>query len=345
VSAQTEAQVRAVRNFAGLAEMNTRGLIQVRGADRARWLNGMVSNEVEALKEGPRGSGCYAALLTPKGRVVADLHILLRPDAFWLETLRSEVAQVLERLERYIIADDVELREISDDFEQLGLEGPEAMVLLEAAADARVELAREACVDLVIADIPVVVAAFGWTGEPAVQIFVPTGRGAAVARRLAQVAGGSRLMRVADEALEILRIEAGTPMLGFELDEEVLPDEARLEHAISIVKGCYTGQEIIARLRSRGHVNHLLVGLRFSTAAVPPRDTELFVDGRRTGEVTSACISPNAGAIGLGYVRTVHAEPGQELALLDERAVVAPLPIWQSDAGEGGTQRDGEQAR
>jgi len=334
VSAQTDAQVRAVRSFAGLAEMNARGLICVQGADRARWLNGMVSNDVEALKEGPRDSGCYAVLLTPKGRVVADLHVLLRSDAFWLETLRSAVPEVLERLDRYIIADDVELRNISDDFEQLGLEGPEAMALVEAAADASVALSREACADLVIAGVPVVAAAFGWTGERAVQLFVPAGRGSAVAERLAQAAGDAGLVSIGDEALEILRIEAGTPMLGLELDEEVLPDEARLEHAISTTKGCYTGQEIIARLRSRGHVNHRLVGLRF-VAAAPPRDSELFADGRRTGEVTSACLSPSAGAIGLGYVRVAHAEPGQELTLQDGRATVAPLPFPLSDAGDG----------
>ena len=128
-------------------------------------------------------------------------------------------------------------------------------------------------------------------------------------------------------ALEIVRIEAGIPRLGSELGDDVFPDEARLERAISTTKGCYTGQEIVARLRSRGQVNHLLVGLRFSGDVLPEPDAELLFESRPTGEVTSSCTSALAGDIGLGYVRRAHAEPGTELVVCSAPALVVALPI------------------
>jgi len=321
----------AVRRGVGLFPMPTRGLIEVTGEDGERWLDGMLSNHVGALREGSEHSGCYALLLTPKGRIVADFHVLLRGSAFWLETRRDAVPGVMERLERYIIADDVRLADRSGDFDRLGVEGPGAGALLARASGHDPGLARDACCELDIGGSRVVVGAFGWSGESAYQIFATLGEGERVAEALGS-ASGAELLQAHAGVLEVLRVEAGIPALGAELDEEVLPPEAHLDRAISTTKGCYTGQEIVARLRSRGQVNHLLVGLHFCEGegdeeGLPAVGERLFAGERETGEVTSVCRSAAAGPIGLGYVRREHAEPSTLLRVGDSKARVSALPF------------------
>ncbi len=324
----------AVRRGAGLFAMETRGLLEITGGDRVRWRNGMVSNDVEALEPGPARSGCYATLLSRKGRIVTDLHVLLRPEAYWLELSRDVVSEITSTLEKFIVADDVELADRSADTDRLGLEGPAARAILGAAADAPAacpDLAPAACADLRIGGVDAVVAAFGWSGETAYQILAPAGGGDAVAACLEEAAEPGALRRTSEAVLEILRVEAGIPRLGAELSDDVLPDEARLEAAISTTKGCYTGQEIVARLDSRGHVNHRLVGLRFDGDAPPEPDAELALeDGKVVGEVTSSCLS-SLGPIGLGYARLPHDAPGSVLRCGSQTARVAALPLVSAD--------------
>ena len=321
------AQAAAVRRAAGLFPLTGRGLLCVEGKDRLRWLDGMVTNDMAALEAGPERSGCFAALLTRKGRIVADLPVLLRPAALWLETAADAVEPVRTTLERFIVADDVALRDASGEVERLALEGPAAPAILESALGAPLALAPEACAEVELAGVTLLVAAFGWSGAPAFQLLAPTGSADALAACLEGVGAAHGLVRAGEEALEILRIEAGIPRLGAELDEDVLPAEARLERAISTTKGCYTGQEIVARLASRGHVNHLLVGLRCAGAQPPPVGAELFAEGRRIGEVTSACVSPAAGAIALGYVRRPLDAPGTRVEVDGGEARVSALPF------------------
>ncbi len=328
------AEVLAARQCPGLFTLDAapldRGLVAVTGADASRWLDGMVTNDIEAIAPAAATNGCYAALLTPKGRIVADLHVLARPDGYWLETGASAASDVIARLERYIVADDVELADRGNEFARFALEGPGATKLLEAACGNRLEVVpREGWASGSIGGTDVVLARFGWTGEDAWQILAPADAGDAVRQ---QLAAEPRSL----EALEVLRVEAGIPRLGPELDEEVFPDEARLDAAISRTKGCYTGQEIVARLYSRGAVNHLLVGLHFEGDRTASPDGPLLADDKRTGEVTSACVSPSAGAIGLGYVRREHAEPGTVLRCDDPSGplvtTVAELPFVAASA-------------
>jgi len=321
----------AVRSAAGLFDMSNRGVIVATGGDRVRWLDGMVSNDIGALAPGPR-SGCYATLLTPKGAIVADLHVLDRGDALWLELARDAVAGVIERLDRYIIADDVALEDASGRLHQLALEGPRARSIFALAVGRELELEPFACEDVEVAGVPVVAASFGWSGETGYRLLVPEPSWTDVEAALLDAGAGEGLVRGDAEALEVLRIEAGIPLLGSELDESVLPDEARLDHAISSDKGCYVGQEIVARVRSRGQVNHLLVGLRFATDELPEIDTPLLAGERRSGEVTSVCRSPSEGAIGLGYLRREHAEPGTSVRAGELEAVVTALPFVRGSA-------------
>ncbi len=342
-------EVRAGRTSPGLFDLSgaagpsfARGVIDVRGRDAPRWLDGMITNDVKQIAHDGARNGCYAALLTTKGRIVADLHVLAREHGYWLETAAAVTDDVIDRLQKYIVADDVDLADASPAWVRLGVEGPGSTAMLASTLDdtALADVPAAGWTAGSIAGVASVLARFGWSGEDAWQLFVPTDGATAVRDALTAAGATPR----STEALEVLRVEAGIPRLGPELGEEIFPDEARLDAAISRTKGCYTGQEIVARLFSRGAVNHLLVGLRFEGEAVPAGEAKLYAPGaagareKATGEVTSACVSPTAGVIGLGYARREHAEPGTALVCRTDAgemsATVAALPLVERAAGE-----------
>jgi folate-binding protein YgfZ len=317
-----------VGSGAGLFTLGVRGLVEVRGGDRVRWLNGMLTNDVAAAAARGTGAGCYALLLTREGRVVADLHVLVRADSLWLETEAAAVEIVIARLAKYVIADDVVLADRSSAFDRLAVEGPGADRVLAGLASEAPPPPADGCADLRIAGTPVVVAAFAFAGGPGFQLFAPRGRGVGVGAALLAVGAPHGLVASDEAVLERLRIEAGVPRLGRELDESVLPDEARLERAVSTTKGCYTGQEVVARMRSRGRVSHLLVGLRCADPSLPALRTSVQdPEGKRVGEVTSAVLSPRFGAIALAYVRRPWDAPGTRLRVGDGSVEVASLPF------------------
>ncbi len=314
---------RQVRAGAGLFAHEDRVILEVTGGDRVRWLQGQISNDVAALSA---GEGCYATVLTVKGRIIADLRVLARGDRFWLETGASVQEAVHARLDRYIVADDVALADATPGFARLGLEGPATAAVLEAAG-AAFPSAEFGAVETAVAGVDVLAWRFGFTNLPACQLFVPGPEVSAVREALLAAGSASGLIEADEAVRETLRVESGVAGLGSELDEDVFPAEARLHHAISTTKGCYTGQEIVERIRSRGQVNHLLVGLRFS-GELPPAGLELSdANGKRAGEVTSTALSAEAGAIGLGFVRREHEDEGTELASEAGPVRVSALPF------------------
>jgi folate-binding protein YgfZ len=320
------AQALACREGAGLFALRDRGLVVVEGADRVRWLNGMLSNDVAALAPGRERSGCYALLLTRIGRIVTDVHVLLREGAFWLETERAAVAPLLANLSKFIIADDVRLTEASAAWERLALEGPAASQIFASAAGESPRLAPDSADGFAVAGIPVLAGAWGVSGEDALQLFAPAGAAERVAQALRR-AGADRLVEAGEDALEILRIEAGTPRFGRELSEAVLPAEVGLARAVSMTKGCYTGQEIVARMASRGGQSHALAGLALEGDALPAPGSVVSAKGTRVGEVTSAARSARAGAIALAFLRRASAAPGGELEVEGRLARVTELPF------------------
>jgi folate-binding protein YgfZ len=306
---------------ARLFRLPSRGVISVRGDDRQRWLDGMLSCNVKKLAP---GGGAHGLLLTPQGRIVGELHVLHRGDALWLETEASAIAAAIARLEKFVIADDVALRDESASWARLALEGDGAYALTTGLGGA--PAAQEHGVsELTIAGASCVAARFGFTHAEALQLFVPRTREEAVSAAL--VAAGA--VRASEADFELARIEAGTAWLGRELDESVLPAEARLDgRAVAIDKGCYTGQEVVARMRSRGRSSHLLVGLRLTSAALPAPRSPLTNERGEVGSVTSAAHSPRFGAIALGFVQAPLAEPGTKLALAGGGEVeVVALPF------------------
>lgn len=317
--------VQAVRRGAGLLVLESRGVLEVGGADRLRWAQGMLSADVAALAARGPGAGCYALLLTAQGRVVADFHVLPRSEVLWLETERAAIPAALARLEKFVIADDVSLRDRSRELARLAVEGPAAPGILAGLLGSH--LAPHGSRELRIGGASCLVAAYGLAGGPGFQVFAPVDEVAPVRARLLEAGSERGLVEADPEVLEILRIEAGVPWLGRELDETVLPDEAGLEHAASTSKGCYTGQEVVARMRSRGRVSHRLVGLRAEGAQPLPAGAEVRADGRRVGEVTSAALSPSAGSIALAYLKRPHDLPGTAVEVEGVRAEVAALPF------------------
>ena len=320
-------QALRCREGAGLFRLGERGLVVVEGSDRARWLDGMLTNDIRRLAAGRERSGCHALLLTRIGRIVADVHVLLREAAFWLEAEKSAVAPLLATLGKYIIADDVRLSEATQSWERLALEGPAASAIFAVAAGEARGLAPDAAASFEIAGTPVLAGAWGVSGEDALQLFVPSGSGAAVALALRRAGAGHALCEAGEEVLEILRVEAGTPRQGRELSEAVLPAEVGLARAISTTKGCYTGQEIVSRMASRGGASHVLVGLALAGGSAPAAGAAVSAQGARVGELTSAALSASAGAIALALVRRAYAAPGTELVVEGRGARVAALPF------------------
>jgi len=269
-----------------------RSAFRVRGGDRVRFLNGMLSNDVAKL---PSGRAQRTLLLSRKGRILAELTLAAASEDLFLETQASRLAGVLEVLERHIIADDVQIEPLGG-LRALGIEGPGvASVLAGAGLPAPASATFEVRGDEV------------WLGggsvsASGVRIF-------AAPARLSEISAVLGLPVLAPEHAELLRIGAFRPAYGIDMSDDHFPQEARLEtSSVSFTKGCYIGQEIVARIASRGGVNKLLVQVH--TEAAIARDDEIRVEGRPVGQVTSAARTPDGEGLALGYVKQAHAKPG-----------------------------------
>jgi folate-binding protein YgfZ len=320
--------VAAARTTAAVFRLADRAVLEVHGADRVAFLQGQLTNDVTALASDAARASCQALALTREGRIVAELRVIARRESFWLETDASTCVAARERLEKYVVADDVTITDVSDAFARFAVEGPRAVALLAEASGVPLEIASDAVADATIGGVAVVAAGWSVLGGAGVQIFAPRPRAEDVAARLRAAAG--TLGAVAGDAasLETLRIEAGVPRAGAEIGPDTLPAELHLvERAVSFTKGCFTGQEVVTRMHSRGRVGHVLVGLRLSgSGSVAPGST-LSRDGARAGVVTSVALSPTCGPIALAIVRKGCDEPGIELQANDTPVRVAPLPF------------------
>jgi folate-binding protein YgfZ len=287
----------------------------------------MLSADVAALEAQGPGAGCYALLLTAQGRVGADFHVLFRADALWLETERFVIPEAIARLEKFVIADDVLLRDQSGELARLAIEGPRSPAILRKLLGR--ELQQDVWAEIEIGGAQCIVAAYALAGGLGFQVLAPADEAASVCSGLLETGATAGLVAAPPEVFEILRIEGGVPWLGLDLDESVLPDEAGLDHAVSTTKGCYTGQEVVARMRSRGRISHRLVGLR--GAPEPLRvGARVLAGGRSIGEVTSATRSPSAGPIALAYLRVPHDVEGTDVEVEGRCAQVAALPFIPS---------------
>jgi len=321
------AEHHAVRHAAGLFDFSFRSRFTVSGADRVRFLQGMVSNDVEGLSP---GHGTYALLLNVQGQILADLRIFCEPDRFLMETDADLRPKVMQTLERYIIMDEVDL-EILDEC-ALAFQGPRARGLLERTLHVDLpELGEYGHFRTNYAGFPVCVLRATSTGEAGYEVWTRADGVMGVWGAACGQAPSYEMLPCGTEALETLRIEAGIPRYGADFGEDTLPLEAGLTNALSFSKGCYVGQEIVERARSRGHVNWQLVGLFVESDRPPAAGEKLMAEGKEIGEITSACASPSLGkTIALAYVRREASEPGTSLELASGAAAeVTTLPFYR----------------
>jgi tRNA-modifying protein YgfZ len=308
---EVDAQYRVMREGAGLLERSARGKLLVRGSETAEFLQGQVTNEVEALAP---GRGCYAALLDRKGHIQADLRVLRLPDGFWLDTEAGGLEPLRRQLETYKIGREVEIVDRTSAEAIISLIGPQASTLTgvdrgEEDDHAEATVAGIGC--------RVVVTNLG------LDLILPAGDSAALTDALLE-AGAAR---VSDEAAEILRVEVGRPRFGSEMGPQTMPAEAGIvERAVSFSKGCYIGQEPLARLHYRGKPNRHLRGLRLSDSA--ERGDPLLLGEREVGRIGTVALSPDLGRVALAIVRR-EAGPGETLAVggRDAVAEVVELPF------------------
>jgi tRNA-modifying protein YgfZ len=302
----------ALRNRAAWMDLSARGKIKLTGEDRARLLHAMTTNHIQQLTP---GSGCYAFFLNDKGRVLADANVLCRPDYFLLDVEPETRQPLYQHLDRFIIADDVTVEDATDAVATIALEGPQAPQVLQRA-DAPLPDAEYSTVEWGNA----IVARLNSTGSLGFFIFVPAAEKASVISRL-EAAGTEP---AGAEAARVVRLEHGKPRYSEDISDRFLAQEANQPHALHFSKGCYLGQEIVERVRSRGQIHRVLMPLLLETTQPPAPGAKLEFGGAGAAEITSAAYSPALGkVVALAYVRTEHARPHEQMMLGDIRAEVA----------------------
>ncbi len=286
-----------VTEAVGLVDRSERAKFVVRGSEAADFLQGQVSNDVEALEP---GGGCYATVLTHKGKLRTDLRILRGDDWFWLDTEAIGHAVLAHMLRTYSLGREVEFEDVTESRALLSLVGPAARERLDTPPPPEENTFV--------------------TGEHG--IYVATLLGVDV---ICELGTALDVEPVAEDAAECVRIEAGRPRLGLDMDAETMPQEAGInERAVSFTKGCYVGQETVARLHYRGKPNRHLRGLRLSEPA--ERGAEIVLGDKPVGRLGSTCVSPRLGPIGLAVVRR-EAEPGATVEVGGTRAEIVDLPF------------------
>jgi aminomethyltransferase len=304
----------ALTQGAGLIDLSARGRIRVTGEDRARLLHAMSTNNVREMKP---GDGLYAFFLNAQGRIQADACILCFEDHFLLDTEPETRLPLIEHLDKFIIADDVTLEDVTTDTICLGVEGPKAA---EAAGAAGLPAPNHRYSHTDWADATV--ASVSSTGLQGLRIY------AAASRRdeIVQALEGAGAIAASAEDAELARIHAFRPRFGADITASSLPQETQQMHALHFQKGCYLGQEIVERIRSRGHVNKQLMGFRLEGHSVPAPGSSLYAGGKEVGDVTSAGEAPDGAVYGLAYVRVPYNKPGA-MAGIDGRPAELFAPL------------------
>ena len=312
IGVELDAQYRQLCEECGLLNRSERGKLIVSGGEAAEYLQGQLTNDVEALSP---GDGQYAALLDRKGHMQADMRVLrISTEEIWIDTEPAALAAARRHLEMYKIGRDVAIADLTAERAIVSLIGPRSIEIAGTAA-----LPENACEAVSVSGVACL--AVGTAGG--IDLIAK----AADAERLRDALAEAGAVEVGPEAAEVVRIEAGTPRFGAEMSAETMPAEAGIvERAVSFTKGCYIGQEPVARLHYKGRPNRHLRGLELSAPATP--GASLRLDEKEVGRVGSTCVSPARGPIALAIVRR-EAEPGAELVVGEDgvTARVVDLPF------------------
>jgi len=301
------ADYASLRERAGTGSIGPRRQIAVAGGDRAVYLQGLLTNDVQALVA---GSGCYSAWLTPQGRMLTDLHVLESGDMILLDLPADQADRTLERLDQFLFGEDVQLALLDGSLTGLWLHGPAAAGMLATVFEGLDDISTWQSYRLAKTSLqgePAVVTRIDQLGVPGFAIYLAPTLEPSLQAALRE-AGATP---VGKDAIEALRIEAGYPVFGIDMTEDTIPLEAGIEaRAISLSKGCYVGQEVIIRVLHRGHgrVARRLVGLHVE-GTPPAGGDKVFAADREIGFVTSAAESPRLGTIALGYLHRDFVNP------------------------------------
>jgi folate-binding protein YgfZ len=331
-------QYRALREASGFLDRSSRGRLRLGGRDRRSYLHGLLTNDIAALSA---GAGCYACLLTPQGRMIADMYVSETGDDVLIDLAGDVAEKVRAQLEQFVFSEDVQIEDVGSAVAQIGVYGPSADAVLTRALslDADSTPGRLRRFDnrrFSFDGQPIVLVRRDDIGLEGFEVFIDANRSHDLAQSLLNAGG----IRVEQESAEVTRVEGGRPAFHQDMDEDTIPLEAGIEdRAISLTKGCYVGQEIIIRVLHRGHgrVARRLVGLTLDPAApVPAPGAPIRSGSRDIGRVTSAVFSPALSrAIAMGYVHRDYVEPSTAVDIVSEDgrvpAAVARLPF----VGEG----------
>jgi len=318
-----ESEYQAILDSIGLIDLSSRGKIAVRGEDHVSFLHNMLTNDIKSLDT---GNGCYAGVLDRKAHILADCYAFRFSDHILLETGSATTGKIIEHFQKYIIMEDVELKDVTDRFCWLSVEGPQAQNFLSRLTDCDVNsLKPYQHVSLAIREVPVELFRLSYTGQPGFSIFLPEAPGPALWTALLQAGQQMGLRPVGLRALNRLRIEAGIPWYGFDMDEANLWPETGLREAVSYNKGCYIGQEVMARLDAVARITKRLMGLHFK-GELPERGTEIMQAGTLIGQVMSTCFVPREKRNrGMVYVKRDLAEAGTLVEINGMDAVLYEL--------------------
>lgn len=325
---------RALRHAAGILDHSPRVRLRITGEQRAQFLQGILTNDADLLNP---GRGLYTAVLTAKGKMQADLTVYALPEWIWVDAEPESAAKLPALLSRYTIGTDAVVADLATGYRVLGLYGPAAPRTLDAAfPDLPLPSTDLAVAHTMWSGHQLVVAEAGYPGTPGYKLLLPAGLAEAARENL--VTAGA--VDIDLGALETVRIERGVPRFGIDMSEETFPPEARIEdRAVSYSKGCYLGQETIARIKTYGHVNRLLVGLLPNTDRPIPRGTKLYHpdvtsvlrEDKEAGYITSSVYSPALKrVIALGYVNRKIEVPGTVVTIGQDapiQATVTALPF------------------
>jgi folate-binding protein YgfZ len=318
------AEFQALLSACGLYDLSWRAKIAVTGGDRVRWMNGMVSNNVRDLAA---GHGVYAFMLNAQGRIQADLYVFQRGDSLLVDIEGGQRDRVLQLFDHYIIADDVEVADVSDKLTALGLTGPESRPVLERAGIPAPDLAH-----VQFADVPwqhagqqksVTLLRSGEEARESWQIWI----GPELAGELWQALVKAGARPAGTNALNLFRISRGIPQFGVDIRERDLPQETGQTRALNFTKGCYLGQEIVERIRSRGAVHRQFTAFTVE-GALPEAGVKILSGEKEVGEITSSAILPLPGGdrpVALGYLRREAA--GKDLLAGAATLKAASLPL------------------
>lgn len=303
----------AVRNEVGIADISYLGTLRLRGEDRAKFLHRLISNNVEDLSV---GEGNYATILTNRGKIIGDMRVYVFEDVIYISTAPECEQNVYSELDKYIIADDVEFAIETDSIGAIAVYGPKSPELVESALDLEGlrTLPEHHSLSCEVDNRWIGCISSKCVGEYGYHLWTSTEALEWLWDKLSSAS--SNVVPIGWHALESLRIEAGTPRYGTELTESIFPLEAALEQAIDFEKGCYIGQEIVARMKYRGHPNRLLCGIEIHAETAVQQNSPIVVDDKEVGWITSSAYSPTLGKpIALGYIRMAFTEQGSRIQI------------------------------